>query len=138
LKVLGIAGSPRREGNTDQLLAQVMAGARGSGAETKTLKLCDLDIHPCRHCDGCLETGKCVIKDDMQEVYGDLQSADRIAIASPMFFMSLSAQSKAMIDRCQSLWVTKYRLNLPVATNSGGERRGVFIAVLSDRSQALR
>jgi multimeric flavodoxin WrbA len=128
LKVLGIAGSPRREGNTDLLLSQVMAGARSAGAQTKTVVLCDLNIHPCRHCDGCLEAGKCVIQDDMQWIHDDLRSADGLAIASPIFFMGLSAQTKTMIDRCQCLWAMKYVLNLPVAANSLGERRGLFIA----------
>jgi multimeric flavodoxin WrbA len=128
LKIIGIAGSPRREGNTDLLLGQVMAGAQSVGAQTKTIILCDLDIHPCRHCDGCLETGKCVIQDDMKWIYEDIRSADRLVIASPMFFMALSAQTKMMVDRCQCLWVMKYVLKLPVATNSSGERRGLFVA----------
>jgi len=127
LNVIGIAGSPRRGGNTELLLDSVMAGAREAGSETKTIILCDLDIHPCRHCDGCLQAGKCVVQDDMQPIYEDLVNADGIVIASPMFFMSLSAQAKAMIDRCQALWTRKYRLYLPVARNLGGERRGIFI-----------
>ena len=128
MKVVGIAGSPRREGNTDLLLNQVMAGTQSVGAQTKTIILCDLDIHPCRHCDGCLNTGKCVIQDDMQWIHDDLRSADRLVIASPMFFMGLSAQTKMMIDRCQCLWAMKFVLKLPVATNSSGERKGLFIA----------
>ena len=128
MKIVGVAGSPRREGNTDLLLGQVMAGAESIGAQTKTIVLCDLNIHPCRHCDGCLNTGKCVIQDDMQWIHDDLRSADRLVIASPMFFMGLSAQTKMMIDRCQCLWVMKHVLKLPVATNSSGERKGLFIA----------
>lgn len=128
MKVVGIAGSPRRDGNTDLLLRQVIAGAQEAGAETNIIVLCKLDIHPCRHCDGCLETGQCVIKDDMQGIYDQLLTADRLVLASPMFFMSLSAQSKAMIDRCQCLWARKYKLNIPVANNIGGERRGLFVA----------
>ncbi len=66
LKILGIAGSPRRDGNTDHLLQQVIAGASSQGAETKTVILSELNISPCRHCDGCIKTGKCVVDDDMQ------------------------------------------------------------------------
>jgi multimeric flavodoxin WrbA len=129
MKVLGIAGSPRRGGNTDLLLEQVMAGAKSAGAETETLMICELEIAPCRHCDGCLKEGKCVIDDDMQQVYPKLRQADRLALASPMFFMGLTAQTKAMIDRCQALWAVKYALEQPVALNSGGERKGLFISV---------
>jgi len=129
LKVLGIAGSPRRDGNTDHLLQQVMAGASSQGAETKTVVLSELNILPCRHCDGCIKTGKCVVDDDMQWLHTDLRGADRIVLASPIFFMGVTAQTKAMIDRCQALWVIKYVLKLPVAINPGKERKGIFVSV---------
>jgi multimeric flavodoxin WrbA len=129
LKVLGIAGSPRRDGNTDHLLQQVMAGASSQGAETKTVVLSELNISPCRHCDGCIKTGKCVVDDDMQWLHLALREADRIVLASPIFFMGVTAQTKAMIDRCQALWVIKYVLKLPVAINPGKERKGIFVSV---------
>ncbi|HEY86480.1 MAG TPA: flavodoxin family protein, partial [Dehalococcoidia bacterium] len=100
LKVLGIAGSPRRAGNTDLLLAEVMKGAASRWAEVKTIILSNLEIAPCQHCDACLETGRCKIEDDMQMVYDELEQADRIVLASPIQFMGVTAQAKAMIDRC--------------------------------------
>jgi multimeric flavodoxin WrbA len=127
--VLGIAGSPRRGGNTDLLLNRVMEGAASQGAETKLVVLSELDISPCRHCDGCLKTGKCVIRDDMQWIHNDLKRADHIALASPIFFMGVTAQTKAMIDRCQAIWVTKYVLKLSVAVDPAKERGGIFISV---------
>jgi NAD(P)H-dependent FMN reductase len=129
LKVLGIAGSPRRDGNTDHLLQQVMAGASSQGTKTKTVVLSELNISPCRHCDGCIKTGKCVVDDDMQWLHTDLREADRIVLASPIFFMGVTAQTKAMIDRCQALWVIKYVLKLPVAINPDKKRSGVFVSV---------
>ncbi len=129
LRVLGISGSPRRDGNTDLLLQQVIAGASSQGAEIKTVILSQLDISPCRHCDGCLKTGKCVVDDDMQWLHSELRGADRLVLASPIFFMGVTAQTKAMIDRCQALWVIKYVLKLPVAINTDKERRGIFISV---------
>jgi len=129
LKVLGIAGSPRRDGNTDYLLRQVMAGASSSGVETKTVVLSELNIAPCRHCDGCIKTGKCVVEDDMQWLHTDIRETEHIVLASPIFFMGVTAQTKAMIDRCQALWVIKYVLKLPVAINPNKERSGVFISV---------
>ncbi len=137
LKVLGIAGSPRRDGNTDLLLHQAMAGAASQGTETKTVVLTELNISPCRHCDGCLKTGKCVVDDDMQWLHTDLREADRVVLASPIFFMGVTAQTKAMIDRCQALWVVKYVLKLPVATNLNKERRGIFISVGGTRLRNL-
>ena len=129
MKVLGIAASPRRGGNTDLLLEQALAGAKRAGAETETIEISRLDISPCRHCDGCLKEGTCVIDDDMQSVYPKLREADRIIIASPMFFMGLTAQAKALIDRCQALWAIKYELKQKLALNSGGERKGLFLSV---------
>ncbi len=128
MKVLGIAGSPRRDGNTDLLLAEVMKGAASRGAEVKTIILNDLKIAPCQHCDACLEVGRCKVEDDMQMVYRELEDADRIVLASPIQFMGVTAQMKAMIDRCQALWARKYVLKLPPLGNRR-ERKGLFISV---------
>ena len=128
MKVLGIAGSPRRDGNTDRLLAEVIRGAASKGAEVKTVILNDLDIAPCQHCDTCLEKGKCKVQDDMQMVYRELEQADRIVLASPIHFMGVTAQTKAMIDRFQALWARKYVLKLP-PLGSRRERKGFFISV---------
>jgi len=129
LRVLGIAGSPRRGGNTDLLLAEVMKGAASRGAEVKTVILDDLKIAPCQHCDACLETGRCKIEDDMQMVYDELMKADRIVLASPMQFMTVTTQMKAMIDRCQSLWARKYVLKQPPLGSEPGKKKGLFISV---------
>ena len=128
MKVLGIAGSPRRGGNTDLLLNEVMQGAASKGAEVKTIILRNLKIALCQHCDACLETGRCKVKDDMQMVYQELEAADRIVLASPIHFMTVTAHMKAMIDRCQALWARKYVLKIP-PLGDRRERKGLFIAV---------
>jgi len=128
LKVLGIAGSPRRGGNTDLLLSEVMRGAASRGAEVKTIILNDLTIAPCQHCDACLEIGRCRVEDDMQMVYRELERADRLVLASPIHFMGVTAQAKAMIDRCQALWARKYILKTPPLGNRR-ERKGLFVSV---------
>ena len=137
LKVLGIAGSPRRDGNTDHLLQQVVAGASSQGANTEIVTLSELSISPCRHCDGCIKTGKCVVDDDMQQLHTDLREADRVVLASPIFFMGVTAQTKAMIDRCQALWVIKYVLKLPVSINPDKKRTGFFVSVGGTRFHNL-
>ena len=128
MKVLGIAGSPRRGGNTDLLLAELMMGAADQEAEVKTIVLDDLDIAPCQHCDVCLKTGRCKIGDDMHMVYREMEQADRIVLASPIHFMGVTAQMKAMIDRCQELWARKYVLKVSPLGNTG-EKKGFFISV---------
>lgn len=136
MKVLGIAGSPRRGGNTDMLLAEVMRGAASKGADVKTIILNDLKITPCQHYDYCLKTGECKIQDDMQMVYQELEQADRIVLASPIQFMGLTAQMKAMIDRCQSLWARKYVLKVP-PLGDRRERKGLFISVGGRKQDSL-
>ena len=128
MRVLGIAGSPRRGGNTDLLLAEVLSGAQSKGAEVKTVVLNKLKITPCQHCDACFEAGVCKLKDDMQSVYRELEKADRIVLASPVQFMGPSAQLKAMIDRCQALWARKYLLKKPPLGDSR-PRKGLLISV---------
>jgi len=127
-KVLGIAGSPRRGGNTDLLLGEVMRGAASRGAKVKTIVLNDLKITPCQHCDACLEKGRCKVEDDMQMIYREMEEADRIVLASPIQFMGVTAQMKAMIDRCQALWARKYILKQPPLGNRR-ERKGLFVSV---------
>jgi multimeric flavodoxin WrbA len=128
MRVLGISGSPRREGNTDLLLAEVMKGAASKGAEVNTIVLNDLEISPCQHCDACFEAGVCRVKDDMHMVYKELEKADRIVLASPLHFRGVSAQAKAMIDRCQALWARKYILKKPPLGDER-ERKGLFVSV---------
>jgi len=128
LKVLGIAGSPRRGGNTDLLLAEVIKGAASKGAETKTIVLNDLHFIACQHCDACLKKGKCKYQDDMQMIYNEFEQADRIVLASPIQFTGVTAQMKAMIDRCQCLWARKYVLKIPPLSNER-QRKGFFISV---------
>ena len=128
MKILGIAGSPRRGGNTDRLLAEVMRGASDKGAAVKTIFLSKLDISACRHCDACFTAGECAINDDMQMVYRELAEADGIVLASPIHFMGLTAQAKAMIDRCQALWARKYKLDMPPLVDRR-QCRGLFVSV---------
>jgi multimeric flavodoxin WrbA len=138
VKILGIGGSPRRKGNTDLLLDQALAGAAAAGAETEKVLLNRLKIRPCQECGSCNETGICRFEDDMQGLYDKLAALDGLILASPIFFMGLSAQTKTMVDRCQALWARKYLLGRPVAER-GQRRLGLFIAVgATDRPFTFR
>ena len=136
MKVVALNGSPRRGGNTDILLGEVMRGAASQGAETEVIFLSELHIAPCTHCDGCLATGQCVIKDDMQAVYQSLESADRIIIASPLHFMGLTAQLKLAIDRCQAIWSRKYRLKVP-PLGDARTRDGIYVGLGARKGEKL-
>jgi multimeric flavodoxin WrbA len=114
ITVLGLAGSPRRNGNTETLLDWCLDAATAHGAEVVKFRLRELDIGGCIACDGCFETGACIVEDGMDQLYPFLRSADSVVLAAPIFSMGLSAQAKAMVDRCQPFWALKHVLKEPL------------------------
>ena len=101
--VLVFKGSPREEGNSSTLAEQAISGAKAAGAKVESFSLHTMNIHPCDACDVCQETGVCVLKDDMQMLYSKLREADSILIASPVYWFTISAQTKLFIDRWYGL-----------------------------------
>jgi multimeric flavodoxin WrbA len=135
--VLGIYGSPRKGGNTDQLLDRALDSAEQMGAEISRVYVRDMDISGCLACGGCDNTGKCVIKDDMELIYPLLDNADIIFLASPIYFYSVSGQVKLLIDRSQAMW-SKRVLQKDVLSRkvfNGGN--GYMIAVGATRGKNL-
>jgi multimeric flavodoxin WrbA len=104
-KVMIVIGSPRKKGNSSVLSKQVAAGAKAGAAKVETFFLHDMNIKPCTACDSCRRNTKtdCVIQDDMQILYPKLKSADAIVIASPIYWFSVSAQTKLFMDRWYGL-----------------------------------
>lgn len=127
MRVLGILGSPRRKGNSELLLDECLKGAESQGAEVEKIILVDLKVTPCLELNVCYDRGECPIKDDMKGLYPKLLKADCVVVASPIFFYTVTALTKAFIDRCQALWATKYILKqVPLG---GKKRKGIFISV---------
>lgn len=110
--ILGLQGSPRIKGNTAGLLSAFTGEAEKHGAGIITVNVAEKNIHPCIECRTCERTGFCSINDDMTEIYHLLRKADIVVMASPVFFYSVTAQMKALIDRTQTLWARKYIFNL--------------------------
>ena len=133
MKVLGIMGSPRVKGNTDLLLDEALKGAQSRQVEVEKLVVDKMKITPCREYYGCLKDGNCVIRDDMDIIYPKLVEADGIIVASPMFFYGVTAQLKALIDRCQALWARRYVLK----TLPDSKKKGVFIGVGATKGKQL-
>ncbi len=98
-KVLILAGSPRKGGNSDTLSAEFMRGAKEAGHEVEMIRIADKNIHYCRGCGACGHTGKCILKDDMAEILDKMLAADVLVFATPVYFYSMSGQMKTMIDR---------------------------------------
>lgn len=127
-KVLGIFGSPRKGGNTDLLLEELLSGAAAEHAQIDRMRPCDLRIAPCTECLSCFGDGACVIADDMQEVYRLLLEADIVVLSSPIFFYGITGSAKILVDRCQALWARKYILRDP-ALAAERKGRGFFLSV---------
>ena len=127
MKILGICGSPR-EGATEFLLKKALNDLEDETFETTFITVRDRNISPCTHCNHCVETkGKCSIDDDMQEIYDALKEADGIILASPIHFGSISAQLKAVIDRCQAMIMEDldiFKNKVGISIVVGGDRSG--------------
>lgn len=128
MKIVAFNGSPRIGGNTEALLEEALKPLRATGHEVTLYALNMLDFKPCQDCSGCLETGICIHDDAMTGMYAAIREADRIILASPIFFYSLSAQAKAMVDRCQAFWCEKYVLKKIIPAGPQG-RKGLLLLV---------
>jgi multimeric flavodoxin WrbA len=128
MKLVVFHGSPRLKGNTEILLEEALRGAAEKGAEVTRFDLNKMKIRGCQECGYCTDTGTCKFKDDMEKIYLAIREGERFIVTSPVFFMNVSAQLKAMIDRAQAFWCEKYLLKRPIPIGPNG-RKGLFIAV---------
>jgi multimeric flavodoxin WrbA len=126
LKIIAFNGSPRPGGNTEVLLTEALKPLREAGHDIRVFNLNSMVFKPCQDCGGCTKTGICIHDDAMTEIYAAIREADRIILASPIFFYSLSAQAKAMVDRCQAFWCEKYLLKKIIPASPQG-RKGMLL-----------
>jgi multimeric flavodoxin WrbA len=137
VRVVGVYGSPRKGGNSDLLLDSALRGAQATEAEVGKVYVRNLNISGCLECGGCEETGTCVVKDDMQDIYVLLDEADAIILSSPIFFYGLTSQLKALVDRAQALWCRKKIRQADKDERSTSRGRGYLIAVGATRGKNL-
>lgn len=135
--IIAIYGSPRRKGNTATLLKKAIEGARDAGADVEEIVLRDLKISPCLEIYGCLQAGECAIKDDFQMVRDKILQAQGLILASPVFFYAVSAHTKMLMDRFQSLWVKKYWVDKTPREQQTNNRKGLFISVGATKGKKL-
>lgn len=136
-KILAVYGSPRRAGNTSLLLKQAVQGARDAGAIVEEVFLRDLKMSPCLEIYGCKSTGRCVIQDDFQHLYDQLLASKGLMLASPIFFYTVSAHTKILMDRCQALWVKKYWIDKVSFGKWVPKRKGLFISAGATKGTKL-
>jgi multimeric flavodoxin WrbA len=129
--VVGFVGSPRKGGNTDTLVDEILKGAKDAGATTEKVILDDLDINPCKACYSCRTNGRCIQKDDMTGLYDKLREADVWVIGTPVYWWGPSAQLKAFIDRWFAMSGSKEKKQ-----KSFGGRRVVLAVAMGDTDPA--
>lgn len=124
--ILGICGSPRQRA-TEYVLREALSILEKAGFKTEFFTVMDKDVKFCNHCDYCIKSHKCIIKDDMQALYPLLKEAKGIIMATPVYNGGVSAQLKAVMDRCRALAASdpeafKYKIGMSIAV--GGDRIG--------------
>ncbi|MDD3726363.1 MAG: flavodoxin family protein [Candidatus Ratteibacteria bacterium] len=135
IKVVGISGSPRRNGNSEILLDTCLNVVKDRGAEIEKFVLNSMRFVPCQECEDIRKDGRCKIYDDMQKIYPAIETADVVVVSSPIFFGSLPAQIKMMIDRFQCQWLG---INVFKSYTITKHKTGVFICVeASERDSFL-
>ena len=134
--VLGIQGSPRKKGNTSFLLSRFMQAAESLGAQTRIVEVAQKNIVPCKEYVVCEKKGFCPIDDDIKtEIYPLIRQAEVVLLATPIFFFNMTAQLKAVVDRCQLFWARKYRFNL--ADPAKKTKCGFLLSVGASKGKSL-
>jgi multimeric flavodoxin WrbA len=110
MKIVGILGSPRKGGNTEVLLNVALEEAQKEGANIYKIPLRDKSVGSCDGCLACAQTGECVIEDDVQEIHKNMLEAEGIIWATPVYFWSMSSQTKTLMDRSYALSFPKLQL----------------------------
>lgn len=135
MKLLVVLGSPRKGGNSETIAEKIAEPMGKAGWSIEYVRLNDLKLRPCQGCGGCDKTGMCVVKDDMIDLYKTVDEADRIILASPIYFYGLSAQSKIFGDRCQARWARKYLLKERFRQDEG--RKGYLLSTAATKGPKI-
>ena len=134
--VLGFQGSPRKKGNTSFLLKNFMQAVEKLGAQTRIIEVTQKNILPCKEYVVCERKGYCPIDDDVKtEIYPLIRQAEVVVLATPIFFFNMTAQLKAVVDRCQLFWARKYKLNLTDPAKK--TKRGFLLSVGASKGKSL-
>ncbi|MCD5425851.1 MAG: flavodoxin family protein [Methanosarcinaceae archaeon] len=126
MKILGISGSPTKDGNNEKAINIVLDIAKNNGFDVEQIFHSAIDINPCNACGICAKGNDCPIDDDVKETLPKLIEADAIIVSSPVYFGSVSAQIKSLFDRSVILRRRGFALKnkIGAALSVGGSRNG--------------
>ena len=137
IQCLAFNGSPRKGGNTEVLLKTVLEVIKEKGGSVEFFHLNTMEFKPCQNCGGCDKAGTCILKDDLTPVYDKILAANRIIIASPIYFYGVSAQAKAFIDRMQALWNRKRILTEKGHWKEDPNKKGYFLSIAATKGPKI-
>ncbi len=127
--VIGLLGSPRRRGNTEQLLDKFLEGASDAGGVCEKVILSSVEYSSCKGCNACHKSGICIMDDAARELFDRMLAADCIVISSPIYTMGVTTEVKSFIDRAHYLWVRHFVLGTHVISPEEKRlRRGYFLS----------
>ncbi|MFC1955812.1 flavodoxin family protein [Chloroflexota bacterium] len=133
-KILGISGSPRKGGNSDILLQNLLAGARDGGVATEEIHLCDYQIQPCIGCERCKKDKRCTgLKDGMQLLYPKIWESKGLILVTPVYFYNVTAQMKAFIDRLYCYFIYGDERPGPWSCQLTNQGRKAIIAAIGEQ-----
>ncbi len=137
MKVLGIVGSRRKNGNTSYLVQEALHTIQSKEVETELIFLGDYNIRGCTGCEGCKDTYKCVIQDDMQKIYPLIMSSDAIILGSPTYFYNITSDMKAFIERlyCFQVFAEDDRSVWSSINEALGGKYAVVIAICEQNDE---
>lgn len=133
MKVLVLSGNPRKNGNTMRITNRFIDGVVKAGGEVEFIDTTSLNVKPCTGCLFCEKKGSCSIKDEMNYVYEKIVESDVVVLSSPVYFASVSAQLKTVIDRCQMLFSRRYILKNAVDK----KREGYIIFTAGGKNEKM-
>jgi multimeric flavodoxin WrbA len=108
MKILALIGSPRKEGNTDIIVDQILRGSKTKGHTSEKLYLCDYTISFCADCHNCKKGDYiCCLKDEMQKIYPKMETADLIVFGTPIYWYGPTAKMKVLMDRMRPFVANK-------------------------------
>ena len=121
MRILVLNGSPHLNGNTQHIVNGFRAGAEAAGHTVCVENVAHMQLHGCMGCEYChtQERGACVQKDDMQQLYPEILSADMLVFASPIYYFTLSAQLQSAIHRTYAIGIPKNIRKVALILSSG-------------------
>ncbi|NLV26532.1 MAG: flavodoxin family protein [Methanomicrobiales archaeon] len=129
ITVIGLSGSPRKKGNTEQLLDSFLKGAADAGGNVEKILLSQLSYSSCKGCNACHKSGVCIMDDDATVLFDNLIHANCVALSSPIYTMGITTELKSFIDRAHYLWVRYFLLDNHIITSEQKKnRRGYFLS----------